>query len=133
MGATTYQFQGLYEPDVVEVFAVVTFGAAGDPTLTRAKGVKSITRNDTGNYTFVFGKAASLFGDGIQPFSALLGFQASFEEATAADAPDAPLVFVTDRSLSDGAITVQCATDASVAADPGSGEIGYFRFTLSGQ
>jgi hypothetical protein len=133
MGATKFQFPGFFEYGVTEILATVAFGATGAPTLSTShgKGVKSVTRNSAGNYTFIFGNAASLFGDGVEAYSAILGVQAIFEEDSGA--PDAPIVWIVSKDLAAGSVTIQCASDASVATDPGNGETGYFRFTLSGQ
>lgn len=38
------------ESDPVTLWAVVTIGAAGAPTLTRGKGITSVTRSGTGQY-----------------------------------------------------------------------------------
>ena len=49
------------EKQVVRLYARVTFGASGAPTLVanRCKGIVSVTRNSTGVYTFVFGTNAA--------------------------------------------------------------------------
>jgi len=41
------------EKEVKEIFALITFGAAGAPTLTSGFGVTSITKDATGEYTLV--------------------------------------------------------------------------------
>lgn len=41
------------EKEVKELYALITFGSSGAPTLTTGHGITSITRNSTGDYTLV--------------------------------------------------------------------------------
>jgi hypothetical protein len=51
------QFRYSKEKKVVDLFAKVTFGSSGAPTLVvaQSKGVKSIARNSAGDYTITLG------------------------------------------------------------------------------
>jgi len=66
MAARTFsQFQYTLEKNIVTLFANVSIGASGAPTLNnivagsgaanKSQGIKSIVRNSTGNYTITFG------------------------------------------------------------------------------
>lgn len=56
---------GCLEIGVVTLFAKVTVGAAGAPTLTSGKGITSVTRNSAGKYTFLLDDSYNtfLYGD----------------------------------------------------------------------
>lgn len=60
-----------FEPDVVELWAVVTIGAAGACTLTRGKGITSVTRVTTGQYYLTLADKYNRFmGGSITPMRA---------------------------------------------------------------
>lgn len=118
---------GCMEKEVVTLFAKVTFGAAGSPTLTRGKGIRSVSRSGAGVFVFTFGTATPAATD---KYVALLGVpQPTFIKASA---PSAPLLEVTTDSATNGSVTVTLRADAAGAAtDPASGEVGIFQFHLS--
>lgn len=49
-----YNNVGTLENRVVHLYAKVTVGATGAPTLTSGNGIASIARNSAGNYTITF-------------------------------------------------------------------------------
>lgn len=122
------QFRFSMHKDVVDIFAHVTFGVAGAPTLDTANspGIVSVTRNSTGNYTFVFGTNSQL---ALDTYNYLLRIGATFQSSSA---PAAPSVYITNNSISTvgvASITLQFNA-AGVATDPASGEQVFLDFIL---
>lgn len=115
-----YQFRYSAEPSLVELFAVITIGASGACTLTRGKGIKSVTKDSTGQYTIAF----------KENFNGLLGVDAMTQNSTGI--PSATEIGIkTDNSTSATAPGVTLVTSAAgVAANPASGDILFVRFTL---
>jgi hypothetical protein len=116
------QFRNSFQKDPTDVFAHITFGASGAPTLDNANsfGVFSVTRNSTGNYTFVFGSAGSNI-QALDSYNYLLMVKHMFINSTA---PAAPGMYVTNNSVNVpgvASITVQF-NSAGTATDPGNGE-----------
>jgi len=116
------QFRFSYQKDPVDVFARVTFGATGAPTLDvlDSFGIYSVTRNSTGNYTFVFGSTGSSI-QALDTYNYLLMVKHMFINATA---PAAPSMYVSDNSVNTpnvASITVQF-NSAGTPTDPASGE-----------
>lgn len=122
-------------PGVVKVFGRVTFGAAGAPTLVTSgfssKGIVSITRNNTGLYTLVFGTQAGM----LDVYYKLLNVSIAFDTSGAAGAaPAAPIWAVVANSV---ATPASCSlqiqffdADTPVATDPASGEAIFLEITL---
>lgn len=126
------QFRLSLEKQVVDIFARVTFGAAGAPTLVTAvsKGVVSVTRDSAGVYTFVFGTNASM----LDTYNKLLGVQVLYDGSGDSDAAsDAPLWNLTDNSIATvGSASLQLTfrNTSGTATDPSSGEAMFFTFTF---
>lgn len=126
------QFRLSLEKQVVDIFAQVTFGAAGAPTLSgvNSKGVVSCTRNSTGTYTFVFGTTAGY----LDTYNRLLCVDVVFDETSnSGTAPLSPGLFVKSNLIAtSGTASVQIVLlNGSLAAtDPASTEIGLFNFTF---
>jgi hypothetical protein len=142
------QFRLALEKQIVDIYATVFIGTTGAPTLESwgsvgpgsptayasatngFKGVKSVTRNSAGNYTFVFN----------DNYQRLLNTHVTFvsPSGTAVAAPityvsgvTAQSASVTNIQLTAGAqVTIQCMNSGSVAADPAAGERGLFTFTF---
>jgi hypothetical protein len=114
------------EKRVINVFAKVTFGATGAPTLSaiNSKGVLSVTRNGAGDYTFVFGVSASR----LDSFVKLLGVDYVFNSGAAA--PASPSMYIkADTTTSTATASINIIFNlAGVATDPASGEIVYLQF-----
>lgn len=109
-----FQFRYSYERDLVDIFAKVTFGASGAPTLSNAKGVTSITHNSAGKYTIVL----------KDNFNLLMSVTNS--QMVASGAPAAPNFYVVSETVNTVAtknIVIQFADSAGVATDPASGEV----------
>lgn len=121
------------EKQVVRLYAQVTFGSSGAPTLVTAnsKGVLSVTRNSAGVYTFVFGtKAASL-----DFYYKLLEVNVMFDATkNSGTAPAAPLVYLSGNSVATAAtcsLQLTCTNTSQTATDPASTEQAFFEFVLS--
>lgn len=115
----------------VTLYARVTFGGTGAPTLVTAqsKGIKSVTRNSTGKYTFVFGNSS-----GIDQYTKLLFVGCLFDAiSNTGTAPLAPLMYLQANSVAAAAGSLQIVfnSTAQAAADPASGEAVYMVFELS--
>lgn len=107
------QFHQSYAALRASLFATVTFGATGAPTLVAGTGmgITSITRSSAGVYVIALS----------QPFNTLLGVRSTFVNATA---PASPSVFVTSNAVatrSAPALTIEFNA-AGTATDPASGE-----------
>lgn len=127
------QFTFSLVKQVYHIFARVNFGAAGAPTLVQgvpaaSPGVVSVTKGTSGRYTFVFGTQAGM----LDVWPRFLGARVHFVSASAA--PAAPILYtVTNATATPGtcSITVECLDYAGAAANPASGEVGYFEFIFS--
>lgn len=122
------QFRLQFEKRVVDVYAQVTFGASGAPTLNavNSKGVKSISRVSAGRYLVTFGTNAQL---PVDTYVKLLCVKNVFDTTATAAAPAAPGMFVAAQALNVGTITIQFNA-AGTATDPASGEVAYIDFCL---
>lgn len=125
------QFHKSLEKEPVSIYARVSFGASGAPTLdaVNSKGVVSVTRNSAGTYTFVFGTKAGM----LDVYNRLLHCQAIFNTAGASGAvPAAPMIYVKADSVATvntSLLQIVCINaDTPAATDPASGEVGLFRF-----
>ncbi len=123
------QFRFSMHKDPVDIFARVTFGASGAPTLDTANspGIVSVTRNSAGNFTFVFGTNTQL---ALDTYNYLLAADVTYVNATA---PAAPVNYVSSSSINvvgTASITVQFASSTGTATDPASGEQVLFDFIL---
>lgn len=114
------QFRYSAEAAVVDLYAVITIGASGAPTLTRGKNITSVTRDSAGQYTIVCNDV----------YNQLIGMDVMFFAGTSAAA--APMVVLEANTITtNGTITIQCrAIDNSTATDPASGEIMYLHLAL---
>lgn len=108
------------EKYVVDLWAKVSFGASGAPTLDTnndSKGIASITRNDTGSYTLVL-------QDNYYRF---LGANCVFDAG--ADGPAAPTMSVVpDVANGELDLLFQNGGDDT---DPADGEVVYIQLSLS--
>lgn len=126
------QFRMALEPAVVDIFARVTYGSTGAPTLVTAssKGVVSVTRNSAGVYTFVFGTNASM----KDSYPALLGVHVTYDGDADSDAgSDAPLWNLTGNAVATAAscsLQITFRNTSNVATDPSQNEAMYFQFTF---
>lgn len=121
-----YQFRLSMVPKVTDIFAHVTFGASGAPTLdiTNSKGVVSVTRNGAGLYTFVFGTKPGM----LDPYSYLCNIRQMFINATA---PAAPGMYIVSDLSSTAAASIQVQFNvAGASTDPASGEQVKLEFTF---
>lgn len=131
MGNRNYQqFQGTMERGVVKLFAKVTFGESGAPTLDKAasRGIRSVARTDTGDYTFTFGTATP---PGTDAYARLLNAQATPVFSTDGST-EALVLTVADSDVTGGELDVTFVLASSGAeADPDAAEVAFFEFTLA--
>lgn len=135
----TTQFVNTLTKGVTKLFARVTFGATGAPTLVTAgfasQGVVSVTRDAQGLFTFVFGTQAGM----LDVYYKLLGVNVLFDAiattSSAGDSPTAPFYYLTANAVATpGSCSLQlgfCATaNSATPIDPAQGEAIYVEFTL---
>lgn len=115
---------GGLEVDVVELFGNFAVGSTGAVGTTVGKGITSVTRNSTGQYTilldgtynaFLWGAAGIMSTADSDP--ATVGVLARLEAQTVATST--PTVVIQFYALDDGAV-----------ADPASGAVVYFTLKL---
>ena len=115
-----FQFRYSYERDLVDVYAKVSFGAAGAPTLQAGKGILSVSRISAGRFQINL----------KDNFNKLMFAQDTFQVAAG---PAAPIMYIAadNSSLANSPnIIVQFSTSGGVATDPASGEVVYLEITL---
>ena len=120
------QFVNTLEKQTVRLTAVVTATATqtgGSPqTLTRAKGIASVTAAATGLWTINL----------QDPYAALLGFDIICNKASAPAAPSAYLQAVTNfGTASNPSVTVQLTNAAGTATAPANNDVYYIELVLS--
>lgn len=119
----------------MDLFARVTFGSTGAPTLVAAqsKGIKSITRNSAGLYTIVFGNSAALVNP-LDTFPKLLMVKHMFDEsANSGTAPLAPFMYlVANSTATAGTASAQIVFNntSQAATDPASTEAVLLQFSF---
>lgn len=107
-----FQFRYSYERDLVDIMLKMSIGASGAPTIVNGKGIISVTRNSTGNYSILL----------KDNFNVLLACETSINSG--ASASTAPLVNMVSETVSSTKIVrIQMRDAAGIAADPASGEI----------
>ncbi len=112
------QFRYSMEKAVVDLYMKVAIGAAGAPTISRAKGVTSITRNSSGKYTIVL----------QDNYYALLHVNGC---TLTGGVTAAPGFNVFSEAVASGSLVVQFSDAAGAAVDPGNGEVVLLQLTLS--
>ena len=114
------QFRFSMHKDPVDIFAHVTFGASGAPTLDSANspGIVSVTRNSAGLYTFVFGTNSQI---ALDTYNYLLMVNKTSVSSAAAAAPDMTVTANNISVVGTASIQIQFSS-GGVATDPASGE-----------
>lgn len=108
-----FQFRYSYERDLVDVYARISIGAAGAPTLVSGKGVLSVTRDSAGQYTIKL----------KDNFNRMLMVDTRIQNATGIPTSTA-IGIKTDNSSAATAPSVTIVASAGgIAADPASGDI----------
>ena len=113
-----FQFRLALEPSVVELWAVVSIGSSGAPTLVRGKGIKAITRTGTGEYTVALQDS----------YTSLL--EASMVTKNSTGIPSVVMGIKNDHSNA-AQPTIDIVTSASLSGtDAAPGDELHIRFTL---
>lgn len=117
MNRTLRRDRGSMEVGVVDLFVSVAIGSSGAPTLdtTNSKGIASITRNGTGDYTVTLQDSVNR----------LLQATCVFDTTGASGAvPAAPIMAVKAQSVTSAkTVRLLFADVAGAAADPAEGEV----------
>lgn len=118
------QFGQAYVTGVVDVYAKVSFGASGAPTLSTAAGealgVTTVTRASAGLYSFTF----------AGPFQKILAADVIYE-VTATGIGAAPGLGIRSFTPSTGILLLTTFDlESPAATDPASGDVGYFHFVF---
>lgn len=122
------QFNNTIEPQVYTLFAKVSFGSTGAPTLIGAssKGFKSISRVSAGKYNITLGNAQA-----VDTYPALLHVKHVFDESSnSGTAPVAPGMFITSNLVSSTGVLQVVFNAAGTATDPASTEIVYLEVVV---
>lgn len=122
------QFLNTVEPQVVKLFARVTFGSTGAPTLVAAssKGIKSISRVSAGKYNITLGSSTL-----AETYNALLNVKHLFDAiGNSGTAPAAPGMYLTANAVTTAGTLQIVFNSAGTATDPASGEAVYMEITL---
>lgn len=137
MNRSTYDSHRTFYSKTVDVFAKVSFGAAGAPTLDAAasRGVLSVTRDAAGKLTFVFGSKVNKANQ-LDQYVRLADARVVFDTKAvgAGVAAASPSLQVIDCQVHDGkkasCQVMLCDLETPAATDPANGEVGLFRFTF---
>lgn len=126
------QFTHSLVKDTWKLYAKCTFGSSGAVTLAAVPykdGIVSVTKESTaGQYTFVFGTQDGMLD--VWPYF----MNATCVFLLGSGAPAAPIMYViTNATATAGtcSMTIQLLDYAGAAANPASGEVGFFEFTFS--
>lgn len=108
----------------VSIYAQVTFGASGAPTLNKGNmDISGIVRNSAGNYTLTF----------RQTFQQLMGANVVFNSGSSV--PAAPSMYIAANSTATAATRTLNIVfedlETPAATDPASGEIAYLQFIFN--
>lgn len=117
MANRSFYRQQSIEREVKTIFAEISFGASGAPTLEEGLGIASVTRNDAGDFTITLDDA----------WSKLMAVSPIFENTTEEDIRVQIDDF--DLSASSKTINLYTLTDAT-ATDPADGTKLYIAFHL---
>lgn len=125
------------EKGVVRLYAHITFGASGAPTLVTAhsKGFTSVTKNATGKYTLQFGQNHTGSATALDTYYRVLSVNALWDATgNSGTAPTAPLVTLIANAVGTaGSASFQLTTQSvgQTATSPASGEGLYVEIHLS--
>lgn len=117
------QFRYSYENQVCDIFARISIGATGAPTLVATvpnpnQGIVSIVRNSAGRYTLTL----------KSNFGRLMMLKHVFLNATAPAAPG--MYIISDNSASATPTIVLQFNSGGTSTDPGSGEVMMLQLSL---
>lgn len=117
------QFRFGFERMPVSLFAKVSIGAAGAPTLSNSLGIASIARNSAGNYTITLQDV----------YNRLMHVKHVYDETSnGGTAPLAPGMFISSNQVSAATPTIRIVLNSGgTATDPANGEILLLEIVLS--
>lgn len=118
------QFTKSFEKEVVHIFGNAAIGASGSPTLDTSndsKGVASIARNSTGNYTITLQDSYYKFLD----FSVVFA-----NGGTVAAAPNLDLQTISVGTSTGGTVRFVTRNNSGTATDPDNGSTMYFHLVV---
>jgi hypothetical protein len=115
------------------IYAKCTFGSSGAVTLVQGSpaaspGIVSVTKNATGQYTFVFGTQSGMLDVWPRLLTASVFFDAG---ASAAAAPIMSAITNSTATAGTCSLKVRLVDYAGADASPADGEVGYFKFVFS--
>lgn len=117
---TFTQFQGTLEKGVVQLFAEISFGASGAPTIVRGKGFALVTKVSTGYYELSL----------QDTYQRVLGASVMFKGLNAPAAPEVEIR--QDRSATDPDPSIRLHfRNAGTLTEPADGDVVLLTFTLS--
>lgn len=132
----TTQFVNCLEKKLTKIFAHVTFGATGAPTLDNAaptansKGIVSVTRNTTGKFTFVFGTQAGMLDTYVKILDVNYLSDTSGISGVAPAAANCVLIANNVATLTSCSLQLLFLDYAGSAVDPATGEGMFIEFTF---
>lgn len=124
------------EKQVVRLYAHVTFGASGAPTLDakNSKGFVGVTKDATGKYTLQLGQTHASGIAALDTYYKVLSFTALWDATgNSGTAPAAPLAFLTANNTGDNtkaSLQLETTSMLQAAASPASGEGLYLEIQL---
>lgn len=119
VGSRLFQFRYSYQRDMNDIFARVSFGASGAPTLQAGKGVVSIARVSAGRYHIVL----------KDTFRTLNMVKHVFINASAPASPSMFVIVNNTQAASAPSIDI-VFNSAGTATDPASGELVMLQLVL---
>ncbi len=113
---------GNLEVNVIGLYGSITFGSSGAVSASSGKGIASVVRNSTGNYTITFSDS----------YNALLWAGVSLLDSAASDPSSVGVLSrIHAQDMSAKTVTIQFfASDDGAAADPASGAQAILKFDL---
>lgn len=115
------QFINLFEARPVMLFANISIGASGAPTLNaNSRGIKSVTRNSAGDYSIAL----------EDKYTKLLEMNSNFITSTGTDAALEPTITSDSSAAAVPLIRIVYRVAAGTATDPSNGAIALIKMIL---
>lgn len=130
------QYSYQLEKGVVTLYARVSIGATGAPTLVTtstsgnpSNGIASISRSSAGKYVITFGNVGSTQTN-LDTYQRLLWAQANVIASTISTVVSTQISVESVSTASAPSITIQCLAAAGTAVDPNNGDILLIKIAL---